>query len=69
MECAKLRATELKKEVFVCEARQNEVMGTDEEYRSVKGLMSHGEDLGQQEVCLAEEEIIDDFLSYWTSPN
>ena len=27
--------------------------------------MNHGEDLRHQEVCLVEEEIIDDFLSYW----
>ena len=31
--------------------------------------MNHNEDLRQQEACLAEEEIIDDFLSYWTSPD
>ena len=31
--------------------------------------MRHGEDSRQQEACLDEEEVIEDFLSYWTSPN
>ena len=44
-------------------------MGTDEECRSVKDLMNHGEDLRQQEVYLIEEGIIDDFLNCWTSPD
>ena len=35
-------------------------MGTGEEYRSMKDLMNHDEDLRQQEVCLVEEDIIDD---------
>ena len=42
-------------------------MGTDEEWRSVKDLMNYCEDLRQQEVYLAEEGIIDDFLSCWAS--
>ena len=29
--------------------------------------MNHGGGLRQQEVCLVEEEIIDDFLSYWVN--
>ena len=65
LECAELRATELRREVSVCEAEQS----TDEEWRSAKDLMNHGGGLRQQEVCLAEEKIIDDFLSYWASPN
>lgn len=60
-----LRATELRKEIFVCEAKQS----TCEEHRSMKDLMNHDEYIRQQEVCLAKEEIIDDFLSYWTSPD
>lgn len=48
MECAELRATELKKEVSVCEVEQSEAMGTDEEWRSVKYLMNHDEDLRQK---------------------
>ena len=63
--CAELRASELRREVSDCEAERS----TYEEWRSAKDLMNHGGGLRQQEVCLAEEEIIDDFLSYWTSPN
>ena len=55
----------MRKEVFVCEAEQS----TGEEYKSMKDLMNDDEDLRQQEVCLTEEEIVDDFLNYWTSPN
>ena len=35
----------------------------------MKDIVNHGEDLRQQEACLAEEKIIDDFLSYWASPD
>ena len=31
--------------------------------------MRHSEDSRQQEACLAEEEVIKDFLSCWTSPD
>lgn len=65
LECAELRAAELGREVSVCEAEQS----IDEEWRSAKDLVGHSEGLRQQGVCLAEEEIIDDFLRYWTSPD
>ena len=48
MECVELRATELRREVSICEERQSEVMGTCEEYRYMKDLMNHDEDLRQQ---------------------
>ena len=31
--------------------------------------MNHDEGLRHQEVCLAEEKIIDDFLNYWENPD
>ena len=65
--CAKLTEAELKMEFSICEEEQSEIMGTNEEGRSVKDLMNHGEDLRQQEVYLAEGGIIDDFLSCWAS--
>ena len=50
MECVELRATELRREVSICEAEKS----TDEEWISVKDLVNHGEGLRQQEVFLAE---------------
>ena len=67
--CEELREAELKMEVSICEVEQSEAIGTDEEWRSMEEVMNHCEDLRQQEVCLSEEEIIDDFLSYWVSPD
>ena len=58
-----LKIAELRKEVSTCEADKS----TGEEWRSAKDLMNHGGGLRQQEFCLAEEEIKDNFLSYWTS--
>ena len=48
LECAELREAKLKMEVSICEAEQSEVMGTDEEWRSVKDLMNYCEDLRQK---------------------
>ena len=63
MECAELRAVELRKEVYVCEVEKS----THEEWISERDLVNHDEDLRQQEAFLAEEDIIDDSLRYWTS--
>ena len=60
-----LRAAELKEEISACEVEQR----TNEEWRFARDLVGHDEDLRPQEACLAEEEIIEDFLSYWTSPD
>ena len=46
--CVELRAAELKKEVSICEAGKSEVMRTGEEYRYMKDLMNHDEDLRQK---------------------
>ena len=54
-------------EVSICEAEQSEVMGTDEDWRSMKDLMNYCENSRQQEVYLAEKGIIDDFLNCWAS--
>ena len=43
-----LRAADLRKEVSGFEAKKS----TGEEYRSMKDLMNHDEDLRQQEVCV-----------------
>ena len=67
MGCEELREAELKMEVFICEVEQSEVMGKYEEWISMKDIMNHGEYLRQQEVYLAKEGIIDDFLNYWVS--
>ena len=50
-------------EVSICRPEQGKILGEDEDSISVKDLMNYCENSRQQEVYLAEEGIIDDFLS------
>lgn len=62
-----LREAELRMEVSICEEEQGEVLGEDEDWRSVKDLMNHCVNSRQQEVYFAQEGIIDVFLNCWTN--
>ena len=60
-----LREAELRTEVSICEAKKGEVLGEDEDWRSVKDLMNHCVNSRQQEFYFTEEGIVDNFLNCW----
>ena len=67
LRCEELKEAKLKMKFSICEAEHGEILSEAEDWRSVKDLMNYCEDSRKQEVYLAEEGIIDDFLSFWAS--